>query len=325
MWYTSLRIMEQEIVLDRSEALGILADPSLPTAELVERACGIRERHFGQKVVLHVLTNARSGHCSEDCSFCSQSSRHAAGIEEFPLKAGDTLLEEARAANRLGAGKFCIVTATRQATPTLLDGLCPAVERIKAELPAMKICLSLGFLSRDSARRIRAAGADRYNHNIETSERYYPSLVSTHRWIDRVETIRIAREAGLEICCGGVLGAGESVEDRVDFLLALRDLEVDSAPINFLDPRPGTPLSGLQPLEPDEALRLLALARLILPSVDIRAAGGREKILGPRQADALRCVTSIFTNGYLTTPGQGLEADEALVRSIGYEAVREWD
>lgn len=288
------------------------------TLDLIAAARVERERHFGRDVVIHVLSNAKAGRCSEDCGFCSQSVRFESGIEAHPVKNEATLLEEAHAAARIGAGKFCIVTATRAATPDLIARIEPAIRLIKADFPELKLCGSFGLLDEAGAARLKAAGLDRYNHNLETSEAFYPRLATTHSWRERFDTVRRAREAGLEICSGGIVGLGESAEDLADLLFALKEVAADSIPINFFNPRPGTPLGERPPIEPMRALRILAVTRLVHPLVDVRAAGGREAVLGPLQPLALYAASSIFSNGYLTTGGQGIAEDEAMIRALGY-------
>lgn len=309
--------------ISRDEAVGILHGERPHTLELLEQARRLREKHFGRTVVLHILSNAKSGRCSEDCGFCSQSARFETGIAEYPLLSADALFEQARRADKARAEKFCIVTATRGPNGTLLDLLCPAVTRIKEAFPHLKICTSLGILNDATADRLAAAGVDRYNHNLESSRAFFPRIVSTHRWEDRVETVQLAKSRGMEACCGGIVGMGERDEDIVDLFFALQGLDVDSIPVNLFNPRPGTPFGDVAPLDPLKALRILALARLINPTKDIRAAGGREAVLGSLQPLALFAVNSIFTNGYLTTSGQNASQDEAMIRQVGYEIMRE--
>ncbi|RMH59066.1 MAG: biotin synthase BioB [Candidatus Hydrogenedentota bacterium] len=305
--------------LSRDEIVDLLSADRPHFLELLEEARKMREKHYDRFVTIHILSNAKSGRCSEDCGFCSQSARYSTAIETYPLLKPETLLEQASNAAAAGAEKFCIVTATRAATRPLLDKLCPTISTIKKTFPHLKICTSLGLLTPEAAQRLKEAGADRYNHNLETSERFFPNLVTTHSWTDRVRSVEIAKTAGLETCCGGLVGIGETKEDIADWLLALHRLDVDSIPINLFDPRPGTPYASVRPLSATEALRILALARLVHPHRDIRCAGGREKILGPLQPLALFAVNSIFSNGYLTTPGQGLAADREMIRAVGYQ------
>ena len=310
-------------VISREEAVRLLSSDAPHTLALLEQARVLREKHFGQTVVLHVLSNAKSGRCSEDCGFCSQSARFETGIAEYPLLSDDELYEQARIANEARAEKFCIVTATRGPTGALLDRLCPSVTRIKDAFPRLKICTSLGLLNQESASRLRDSGVDRYNHNLESSRAFFPNIVSTHRWEERVETVQLAKDHGMEACCGGIVGLGESDADIIDLFFSLRDLDVDSIPVNLFNPRPGTPFGNVAPLSPMKGLRVLALARLINPAKDIRAAGGREAVLGHLQSLALFAVNSLFTNGYLTTTGQSFSQDEEMIREVGYEIVRE--
>jgi len=311
------------VINTRQEAIELLQNDTCHTLALLEQARVLREQYFGRTVVLHILSNAKAGRCSEDCGFCSQSARFDTGIETYPVISSDDLFEQARVANEARAEKFCIVTATRGPTSALCDSLCPTVTRIKEAFPLLKICTSLGLLTEITAARLREAGVDRYNHNLESSRNFFPQIVSTHSWEERQDTVRIAKNHGMEACCGGIVGLGETREDIIDLFFSLRELNVDSIPINLFNPRPGTPYGDVKPLDPMAALRILAIARLINPSKDIRAAGGREAILGALQPLALFAVNSIFTNGYLTTPGQNLTDDEQMIADMGYEIVRE--
>tara|TARA_Y100001968_G_scaffold314711_1_gene340433 strand:- start:1569 stop:2246 length:678 start_codon:yes stop_codon:yes gene_type:complete len=211
-----------------------------------------------------------------------------------------------------------MVTATRGPSGRDLEVLCEATQQIKREMP-LKICTSLGLLDENAARRLREAGVDRYNHNLESSENFFPELVTTHSWEDRRSTLKHAKDVGMEACAGGIVGMGESEEDRVDLALSLRDLSVESIPVNLLDPRPGTPLGDSPRLSPQAALKILAMFRFVHPNRDVRIAGGREVILGHMQALALYVANSIFSNGYLTTGGQGASIDATLLAQAGFE------
>lgn len=304
----------------RDEAIAMMRVPDDELGELLDGALVLRERHFGRDVRVHVLQNAKSGACPEDCTFCSQSVRYPSPVERYKTQTIDELLAGARAAYEAGAVTYCMVTATRHPSERDLDALCAAVERIKEELP-LRICTSLGLLTQAKAERLAAAGVDRYNHNLESSQDYFPELVTTHEWSDRQDTIRAARGAGMEACAGGILGMGESLEDRVDLALSLRELGVESIPVNLLDPRPGTPLGDKTRMEISDALRGLAMFRFVHPSKEIRIAGGREAVLADRQAEGLKAANSIFSNGYLTTPGQSASTDQELLEANGFRAV----
>jgi biotin synthase len=211
-----------------------------------------------------------------------------------------------------------MVTATRGPSQRDLDTICEAAQQIKAEMD-IELCASLGILTEAKAQRLVTAGVDRFNHNLETSERHYAKIVSTHTWRDRVETVQIAKRAGMDTCCGGIVGLGESEDDLLDLAFALRELDVDSVPVNFLDARPGTPLAGYPLVEPGYALRALCMFRFVHPRTDLRVAGGREITLRALQAFALYPANSIFTQGYLTTGGATPHADHQMIRDAGFE------
>jgi biotin synthase len=301
----------------RAEAAAVLAAPATDTLALLDAAYQVRRHHWGQRVLLHVLDNAKAGACPEDCGFCSQSSRHGSPGGEAPMKSVDELVEGARRAVAAQARRYCMVTATRGPSQRDLDTICAAAERIKAEAP-IELCASLGLLTAAKAARLRAAGVDRFNHNLETSERYYDQIVSTHRWADRVETVKLARDAGMQTCVGGIVGLGEGQDDLLDLAFALRDLDVDSVPVNFLDARAGTPLAERPQVEPMYALRALCMFRFVHPRTDLRVAGGRELTLRALQVMALYPANSIFTQGYLTTTGATPAADHQMILDAGF-------
>jgi biotin synthase len=298
------------------EALAVLASGDDELLGLLDAAFRVRRRYHGRDVRLHVLRNAKSGACPENCAFCSQSVVHHTDVSRYRLQSVDELLAGARDAHRMGAVKYCMVTATRGPSDRELDTICEAVRRIKAEVP-INVCTSLGLLKEGQAERLAAAGVTRFNHNLEASRRFFPEICSTHSFDDRVATVRRARAAGMEACCGGIMGMGETLEDRVALAFELRHLEVESIPVNFLDPRPGTPLAESSRLSPTECLRALAMMRFVNPTRDIRVAGGREVNLRHLQPLALYPANSMFVNGYLTTPGAGWEADIRMIEDLG--------
>lgn len=306
--------------IDEAQALAVLESPDSELLAVLDAAHRVRRAHHGDLVRVHVLDNAKSGACPEDCSFCSQSAHFKADVERYPLRGVDELVAGAKRAVEMGAATFCMVTATRGPSTTDIDTICEAARRIKRESP-VKLCASLGMLKPGQAETLRQAGIDRYNHNLETSEAHFDKVVTTHSWSDRRETVAMAKRAGLEACCGGIVGMGETPQDRVSLAFALRDLEVESVPVNFLDPRPDTPLSDKARLTPQEALRTLAMFRLVNPTADVRAAGGREVTLGALQPLALYAANSIFSKGYLTTGGAEPNADLEMIRQAGFEPV----
>ena len=301
----------------RDEARAVLAAPTAELLTLLDAAYQVRRHHWGQRVLLHVLDNAKAGACPEDCGFCSQSSRHGSPGGEAPMKSVDELVDGARRAVAAQARRYCMVTATRGPSTRDLDTICEAATRIKAE-SGIELCASLGLLTAAKAARLRASGVDRFNHNLETSERFYAQIVTTHTWADRVATVRHARDAGMQTCVGGIVGLGEHDGDLLDLAFALRELDVDSVPVNFLDPRPGTPLGDRPRIEPAYALRALCMFRFIHPRTDLRVAGGREVVLRSLQVMSLYPANSIFTQGYLTTTGATPAADHQMILDAGF-------
>ena len=305
--------------IDRCEALAVAEAPDDELLAVLHAAFRVRSHHHGRRVRVHVLQNARSGTCPENCSFCSQSTHFHAEVPRYRMQGVEDLVEAAGRAVAMGAVTYCMVTSTRGPSAKELDTVCEATRRIKERFP-VRVCTSLGLLREGQADALAAAGVDRYNHNLESSERFFPQVCTTHTFEDRRRTVRSAKSAGLEACCGGILGMGETREDWVDLAFALRDLEVDSVPVNFLDPRPGTPLAGTERLRPQDCLKGLALFRLTNPAADVRVAGGREANLGSLQPLALWAANSMFTNGYLTTPGAEPSADAKMIEEAGFEA-----
>jgi len=301
----------------RKQALDILKSSDDELLAVLHAAFAIRRHYFGRGVSIHIIRNAKSGLCSENCSFCSQSALSESEIPKYPMQSVEQIVEGAREAHRLSAIRYCIVASGRTPTEKDLATICEAASLIKREVP-VQICTSLGLLSEEQARRLKKAGVDRYNHNLESSERFYSSLCTTHEFSDRVATAKTAKTAGLELCSGGLIGMGENLQDRVDLAFALRDLDADSIPVNFLDPRPGTPLEGLVRLTPADCLRTLAMFRFVNPDKEIRIAGGREACIGSMQVLSLYAANSMFTIGYLTTSGQGYEADMEMIRQAGF-------
>lgn len=299
------------------EALAVLRAPDDDLLALLDAAFRVRARYHGRDVRIHVLQNAKSGVCPEDCSFCSQSLSATTGVERYRMQTVDEIVAGARRAYEMKAVKYCIVTATRGPSARELEVVCEAVRQIKSEM-RINICTSLGLLRDGQAEQLAAAGVDRFNHNLETSRHYFPEICSTHSYEDRISTVRAAKKAGMEACCGGIMGMGEEEGDRVALAFELRELEVESIPVNFLDPRPGTPLGDRPRLTPGECIRTLCMFRFVNPTRDIRIAGGREVNLRRMQPYALYPANSLFVDGYLTTPGQGFEADMQMIEDAGF-------
>ena len=303
----------------RTEALAILRAPDADLRDLLLAAFRVRERHWGRQVKLCMLRNARSGLCPEDCHYCSQSAVSNAPIDTYRLMPPEDLIDGARAAVGRGARRYCMVTSGRGPSEPDIARLSDAARRIKRDFPDVELCVSIGLTSEEQARSLKAAGVGWVNHNLNTSERFHPRICTTHDFADRVRTVRNVKAAGLSTCCGGIIGMGESDEDVVDLALALRDLAVDSLPVNFLHPIEGTPLEGANFLDPVRALKALCVFRFTNPQAEIRAAGGRERNLREWQALALYPANSIFVRGYLTTPGQSPDEARRMIEEMGFE------
>jgi biotin synthase len=286
---------------------------------LIEAAFAVRQQHFGRRVKLCVLQNARSGLCPEDCHYCSQSAVSDAPIPRYRLLPRDELIAGARRAVASGATRYCMVTSGRGPTSDDISRLADAARAIKDEFPRLELCLSLGLLGEPDAETLAKAGVGWINHNLNTSRRFYPSICTTHTYDDRIATIEAVRRAGLMTCCGGIVGMGENDEDLIDLAYALRELRADSIPVNFLQPIAGTPLEHAPVFDRLRGLKTLCLMRLLNPVADVRMASGRELHLGPDQALALYPANSIFVSGYLTTPGQAADDARRMIEGAGFE------
>ena len=307
--------------ITRDEARSILTSPDSELLDLLAAAYRLRQRAFGNTVQLFFLMNAKSGLCPEDCGYCSQSKVSEAEIPRYNLLSAPKLLEAARLAAERQSKTFCIVISARGPTEREIDFVCQITPQIKREY-GLNVCACLGLLSPEQAIRLAAAGVDKVNHNLNTSERYYGEVCSTHTYADRLATLSACRQAGLELCSGGIMGMGESVDDLVDMAFELRHLQVESIPLNFLNSIDGTPLENLDRLTPRDCLRGLAMMRLVNPTAEIRIAGGRELHLGSLQPLGLYAANSIFVGDYLTTKGQLPEADLRMIEELGFTITR---
>jgi biotin synthase len=308
--------------LTAEEGLAVLRSPDEDLLDLLAAAYRVRHRWFGNRVHLNFLINAKSGACGEDCGYCSQSKISRADIPKYNLVSAETILEGARLAAQRQAKTYCIVTSGRQPGREELDTIVEVVPQIKAEL-GLKICVSPGLLRGQHAARLKTAGVDRVNHNLNTSARFYPRICTTHSYQDRLDTLAAVRAAGMEICSGGIIGMGEDDEDVVELALRLGELAAEAVPINFLQPIPGTPLEGVRRLNPRYCLKVLALFRLANPRCELRIAAGREMHLGSLQPLGLYPANSIFVGDYLTTCGQPPEEDYRMIEALGFEIVME--
>ena len=301
----------------RAEALAMLRARGAGLRRLLRRAEALRRARFGRRVHCCSIVAFRRGGCSEDCAFCAQSARFSTGVAPSPPLDPKAILAAAQEAEASGAGHFGLVASGRSLSEGDFRRALRAVELV-ASRTGLKPCASLGALTADRARALAEAGCVRYNHNLETSRRFFPRLCTTHRYRDRLQTILRARAAGLKVCSGGLIGAGETLEDRVELAFALRELNPEVIPLNVLVPIPGTPLAGMPPVPPVEVLATVAMFRLVNPGSVIKLAGGRERALGRHQPGMFRAgANALILGNYLTTAGRPAEEDLAMIRRLG--------
>ena len=308
----------QGIIPEREEMKAVLnaSDEQIP--ELVSAAFKVRHHYFGKRVQIHMLQNAKSGLCPEDCHYCSQSAVSEAPIDRYPFLSKEQLLEGAKRAKAAGAVRFCIVNSGRGPTDKEIREIAGVVREIKSQV-SINICCSLGLMDEDKMQALKQAGVERINHKLNTSERHHPNICTTHTYRDRVATVNSVKSVGLSSCCGGIIGMGETDEDIMDLALSLRELGVDSIPLNFLHPIDGTPFGGLNHLTPQRCLKILCLFRFVNPDKELRVGGGRELNLRSLQPLALYPANSLFVNGYLTTAGQEASETHRMIADLGFE------
>lgn len=313
-------LADQALALEppsRDNALAVLDVSDLETPALVVAVARVRTHYFGDRVKLNFLFNAKSGLCPEDCHYCSQSRLSTAPIQRYPMLGPDKAVDAAAIAVASGAKRFCMVASGRGPTDRELDRFTDAVRAVRGQHPELEVCACLGLLKEGQAERLAAAGVHAYNHNLNTSGEHYSEICTTHTYEDRIDTLRRASAAGLSACSGALFGMGESNEDIVNVAFALRQLQPDSVPINFLIPIEGTPLADRNELTPWRCVRILALFRLLFPDVEVRIAGGREVQLRTLQPFGLMLANSVFAGDYLTTLGQPAEADRRMIADLG--------
>ena len=299
--------------MERREIEALL---ELPLPELIASADKVRAEEAGSRIELCNILNAKSGMCPEDCKFCAQSARHNTDASTYQLKTKGEMLDAARRAKEIGAERFDIVTSGNALTKEEVSSIAEAVSEITRDI-GIKMCASLGRLDEECLALLKKAGLSRYHHNIETSPRYYPKIVTTHSFDERLSTIRAAKKAGLEVCSGGIIGMGEQWQDRIDMALILKELDVDSIPINILVPIKGTAFENVKPLSPIDAVRTIAVFRIILKNKIIKIAAGRESALKDFQAMAFMAgANGMLIGGYLTIRGRAVEDDLKLVEEV---------
>jgi biotin synthase len=284
---------------------------------LAESANRIAQRFSEGLIDVEMLLNAKSGSCPEDCSFCAQSSFYESKINKYPLLSKETILGRAQTAKASGANSFCLVCAYKSPPDSDFNHICDIIEHIKKYLE-IDVNVSLGFMTKERAERLKMIGVKRYNHNLETSETYFSQICRTHDFSDRVNTARIVKEAGLELCCGGIIGMGENSLQRLELAYSISDLLPDEVPINILIPKPGTPFENLHGVSPIDAIKTIAVWRFLMPTPIIKVAAGREVYFKDNDNMALKAgANGIITGGYLTTNGNDPGRDLEMIRDIG--------
>jgi biotin synthase len=300
------------------EAVRLLATDDVQI--LAETANRIARRFSGYNIDVEMLLNAKSGTCPEDCSFCAQSSFYETDIDNYQLLSKETILERAQKAKKSGANSFCLVCAYRSPPESDFNYICDIIKHIKNHLE-IDVNVSLGFMTKERAKNLKMIGVKRYNHNLETSESYFSQICRTHNFSDRVTTARIVKEAGLELCCGGIIGMGETAMQRLELAYSIKDLSPNEVPINILIPKSGTPFESLNGVSPIDAIKTIAVWRFLMPNPIIKIAAGREVYFRDDDNLALRAgANGIITGGYLTTPGNDPSRDIQMIKGVGIKS-----
>ena len=315
---TNLALSGEGISAD--DAIWLFSLPHEYSEKIMEGASLIRETFRGNAIDPCTVMNAKSGACGEDCHFCSQSSHHSTISPEFEMVSKEKILQTATLAVANGARRFCVATSGRGLSdPIEVEAICQSIETVRKDVKVWS-CATLGILSEDVLEKLKDSGLNRLHHNLETSKEYFGNIVTTHQWEDRVETIKKAQAKGISVCSGGIFGLGESEKDRVSMLQTLRELNVDSIPLNFLVPIPGTPLYDEEAgIGPEEALRSIAVARYMLPTKEIRITGGRVQALGGRHPEIFRHgADGVMIGNYLTRMGRPPLDDIQMIKDMGH-------
>ncbi len=313
-----LKNWDEQHVLTREEAIAILNLPDDKMDILLADAYALRTKYKGKKVSIQLLTNVRSGNCSQNCAYCAQSCNSTADIEKYRMVSDEKLYGDNDLVDEKNLARHCIGLSGIRFTDADIEDLAGRVRKMKKN--DTQICCSIGFLTEKQAQMLKDAGVNRINHNLNTSRAFYPNICTTHTYDERIANIKMLRKLGFEMCCGGIIGMGESREDVVDMLLDVREIHPESVPINFLLPIPGTGLADrdVSGLTPEYCLKVLCLARLMVPQSDIRCAAGREVYFKGIEQTLFKVVDSIFASGYLTTGGQGVDDTIRLIEEAGF-------
>jgi biotin synthase len=301
------------------DVLPLLGTNGPDVLDLAAVANRVREEFNGNKIDLCSLLSVKSGKCPEDCAFCAQSAHYKTEAPVYPLMDIQRIVEEAKEAQARGTGRFCLITSGREVSDKEFETILEALGRIRRETTLDLDC-SLGTLSEGRAESLRKVGVTRYNHNVETAESHFLQICTTHSFRDRVKTVEVLKEQGFSVCCGGIIGLGESPQQRLELAFSLKQLGIDCIPFNILNPRPGTPLENSEPIPPMEVIKTISLFRLVLPKGTIKIAGGREANLRDLQSLALLAgANGLIVGNYLTTPGRNAEDDLTMVRDLGFK------
>ena len=301
------------------EILPLLEAKGPDVMDLVAVANRVRVEFNGNEIDLCSLLNAKSGKCSEDCAFCAQSAHYQTDAPTYPLMNADQMVKEAKEAQKRRTGRFCLISSGRQLNDKEFEVILSGLNRIRKETTLDLDC-SLGTLSEERAEALKRVGVTRYNHNLETAESHFSKICTTHSFQDRVQTIEVLKGQGFSICCGGIIGLGESPQQRLELAFSVRQLGIECIPFNILNPRPGTPLEHSESIPPIEIIKTISLFRLVLPKGTIKIAGGRETNLRDLQSLALLAgANGLIVGNYLTTPGRNAEDDLTMIRDVGFQ------
>lgn len=304
--------------LERKEAF-FLCDA--PLEELCQAADEIRRHFCGNTFDMCAIINGKSGRCSEDCKYCAQSSHYHTGTKQYPLVGKETVLEDAALHRKKGVPRYSIVTSGRKLSDQEVEEMCGTIRSLTEKEKGLKICVSFGLLNREQFEKLKQAGVVRIHNNLETSAENFPNVCTTHSFTDKLQAIQAAKEAGLEVCSGGIMGLGETWEDRIDLACTLRELHIKSVPVNMLNPIPGTPYEKNPRLTEEEMRRICAVFRFLLPDAYIRLAGGRGLLKDKGRACFLSGANAMITGDMLTTAGYTVESDRAMLKELGYEII----
>ena len=313
----ALKSMRGELLSNELCVQILTATSGTELLPLLDATYQVRKKYFGNEVQLHMINNAQNGHCPEDCHYCSQAKSSNAEIEKYTLKPDKEIIDEAERAYEAGAFRYCMVFAGRGPSKKRVEHLAKLIKDIKALFP-IQVCVSIGFINKEDAQVLKEAGLDRLNHNINTSETNYPNICTTHTYADRINTLQVAKQVGIELCSGIIVGMGEKTEDIIELAKTLRKLGVSSIPINYLIPFEGNALSQTPKLNPEYCLRILSLYRLVNPEADIRVAAGRELHLRSMEVMALYPANSLFIDGYLNSKGGTRNRVIHMIKDAGF-------